>query len=212
MSFPGDRSTKEFLGKINLPYLKIECGEYTYGHPTLMAAPTDLGRKLIIGRYCSIAREALFFVGRHGRHFLNTLTTYPISMALSEDMKKEIGLEPSPEISENLDLIIGNDVWIGARVSIMAGVTIGNGAVVAAGSTVTKNIPPYAIVGGIPARLIRYRYEEHIVQRLQKSRWWENDAESLYRIVGRDITSSDIEIVLDKLEKLSDRTRKDGFS
>lgn len=66
VNFPGPRATKEFLRKINLPYLSIDCGDYTYGHPELMVAPTDSPRKLVIGRYCSIARESLFLLADMG--------------------------------------------------------------------------------------------------------------------------------------------------
>lgn len=70
------------------------------------------------------------------------------------------------------EIEIGNDVWIGQRVMIMGGVHVGNGAVIGAGAIVTKDVPPYAIVGGIPAKLIRYRFPENVIQQLEESKWW----------------------------------------
>ena len=76
---------------------------------------------------------------------------------------------------------IGNDVWIGARVIVLGGVTIGNGAVIGAGSVVTRDVPPYAVVAGTPARLIRYRFEEPVIRRLEELRWWDKPEEELKR-------------------------------
>lgn len=73
------------------------------------------------------------------------------------------------------DLVIGNDVWIGANVSIIGGCTIGDGAIIAAGALVTNNVPPYAIVGGVPAKVIRYRFTENQINKLLKFRWWDKD-------------------------------------
>lgn len=72
-------------------------------------------------------------------------------------------------------VVIGNDVWIGSYVRIMEGITIGDGAVVAAGAVVTKNVPPYAIVGGVPAKIIKYRFDEETIQKLLELKWWEKD-------------------------------------
>ena len=84
-----------------------------------------------------------------------------------------------PSFEEYKEIYIGNDVWVGTRVLIMGGVTIGNGAVVAAGAVVTKDVPPYAIVGGVPARVIKYRFPEDVIQKLEASKWWTLDDDTL---------------------------------
>lgn len=74
------------------------------------------------------------------------------------------------------EIYIGNDVWIGQRAMVMGGVRIGNGAVVGAGAVVTKDVPPYTIVGGVPAKIIRYRFSDKVVKKLQSSKWWDYDS------------------------------------
>ena len=78
---------------------------------------------------------------------------------------------------ESYPIIIENDVWIGYRVTILSGIRIGNGAIVAAGSVVTRDVPPYSIVGGVPARIIRYRFNQEIIRELLTDKWWDNSFE-----------------------------------
>ncbi len=92
---------------------------------------------------------------------------------------------------------IGNDVWIGVRVIILGGVKIGNGAVIGAGSVVTRDVPPYAVVAGAPARLIRYRFEEPVIRRLEELQWWNKSEEELRQLLPlfqkESFTLSDLE-------------------
>ena len=92
----------------------------------------------------------------------------------------------------NGDIIIENDVWVGARSTIMSGVKISNGAVVAAGSVVTKDVPPYTIVGGNPARIIKYRFDESQIEKLLKISWWDWDEDKI-RENAELMWSSDID-------------------
>jgi len=210
MNFPGNLSTLTWLQKkYQKPFLKIECGKYSYGHPILQIPGSDYARSIIIGEYCSIATECLFFVGRQGRHPTDTMTSYPIGMLISEDTKRNNNVAkvfmpkmqpPSVLRTSNLDLEIGHDVWIGTRVIVMAGVKIGTGAVVGAGSIVTRNIPPYAIVAGSPARIIRYRFEPDIIERLLSSKWWELSPEQLWEACGSALTHCPVTLALDMIE------------
>ena len=126
-----------------------------------------------IGRYFSIAPQVYIAPGEHDT---NSATTHPLMY--DPFWRKLLSIEEKPEYSSRMDsdareTVIGNDVWIGIRATVMRGVTIGDGAVVAAGAVVTRDVPPYAIVGGVPARIIRYRFSEEKIKALQDSRWWD---------------------------------------
>jgi acetyltransferase-like isoleucine patch superfamily enzyme len=206
----GVNQTKDWLVKFSREFLAIDCGDWTYGSPTIHAATTDRPRVLKIGRYCSLAVETSIHVGIHGQHPLDTLTTYPLSMAIREEVKSAKDpashiahqLRPSAQYEKtNLDVVIGHDVWIGHRSTIMAGVVIGTGAVIGAGSIVTKDVEPYSIVAGVPARHIRYRHEEKLVSRLLDSCWWTFDPDELWSICGSALVSRNVEQCLDLLDK-----------
>ncbi len=128
----------------------LHVGKGTYGQIDLINDVAD--RCVSIGNYCSIAGEVLFLLGRE--HRLDTISTYPFKVKLLKSEKVE-------SLSKG-DIIVADDVWIGRRAMIMSGVHIGQGAVIAAGSIVTKDVPAYAIVGGNPARVIRYRFDEKL--------------------------------------------------
>lgn len=126
--------------------------------------------KLLIGKFCSIACGTKFLFNC-ANHTLESLSTYtfPLFYEEWELDKADVG----SAWDNKGDIVIGNDVWIGYEAVIMAGVHIGDGAIVAARAVVTKDIPPYAIVGGIPAREIRKRYEPTVIERLQELKWWD---------------------------------------
>lgn len=128
-----------------------------------------------IGRYCSIGPEAV--VGGLGRHPTHWLSTHPVFY--STIRQAGVSFSDRDYFQELLPVEVGNDVWIGARAMILDGVTIGDGAVIAAGAVVTKDVEPYTIVGGVPARKIRDRYPQKIKERLLAIRWWEQPAEEL---------------------------------
>ena len=125
--------------------------------------------RLIIGKFCSIACGAKFLFNS-ANHTLKSLSnyTFPLFFEDWELDKKNVALA----WDNKGDIIIGNDVWIGYEAVIMAGVHIGDGAVIAARAVVTKDVPPYTIVGGTPARKIRMRFEEETIARLQQIQWW----------------------------------------
>lgn len=142
-------------------------GNYTYGNPTIMhwGEPTHL----YLGKFTSIAGEVTIFLG--GNHRVDWVTTYPFSVLFKDVWPEAAKIEGHP--TSNGDVIIGNDVWIGFGSTILSGITVGDGAVIAANSLVTKNVPPYAIVGGNPAKLIKYRFDDQTIQRLLELAWWD---------------------------------------
>lgn len=124
-----------------------------------------------IGRFCSIAPHTMIGLGIH-----------PVAENVS--LSPVFYRFPAPtgtcwvkknNIEEYKSILIGNDVWIGARAIVIDGIKIGNGAVIAAGAVVTKDVPPYAIVGGVPAKIIRYRFDPEIIAELEKRQWWNKD-------------------------------------
>lgn len=141
----------------------VSLGDYSYvgGNCKIMNST--------IGKFCSIGPSV--WIGGLPSHPLNLKSTFP---GFYQKNSNYYGVEPEYEYTESefRPVIIGNDVWIGARAMIMDGVTVGDGAVIAAGAVVTKDVPPYAIVGGVPARIIKYRFSEKRIQEMQDSMWW----------------------------------------
>lgn len=125
--------------------------------------------RLIIGKFCSIACGAKFLFNS-ANHTLNSLSNYPFPIFFEEwDLDKK---NITSAWDNKGDIVIGNDVWIGYEAVVMAGVRIGDGAIVAARAVVTKDVPPYTIVGGTPAKEIRKRFNENTIAQLQKLQWW----------------------------------------
>lgn len=127
------------------------------------------GDKLIIGKFCSIACGAKF-IFNSANHRLSSLSTYPFPIFYEEwnlQMK-----DVSKAWDNKGNIVVGNDVWIGYEAIILAGVTVGDGAVIGARAVVTKDVPPYTIVGGIPARIIRRRFDEETIHALLRIKWW----------------------------------------
>ncbi|HWB59826.1 MAG TPA: CatB-related O-acetyltransferase [Chthoniobacteraceae bacterium] len=142
---------------------KYEVGKGTYGAPEVRhwGEPATLK----VGAYCSIAVDVKIFLG--GNHRIDWITTYPFTV-FRESAK---GIKGHPATKG--DVIIGNDVWIGAGAIILSGVSIGNGAVIGAYSVVTKDVPPYGIAAGNPAKFIRYRFSEADIATLEQLAWWD---------------------------------------
>lgn len=143
--------------------------------------------RLVIGKFCSIACGAKFLFNS-ANHTLDSLSTYPFPI-FPEEWDESM---PVTDAWDNKgDIIIGNDVWIGYEAVIMAGVHIGDGAIIGTRAVVTKDVPPYAIVGGIPAKKIRSRFDDATIELLQQLKWWDWDtakiSENLYAIRKADI-------------------------
>lgn len=131
--------------------------------------------RLRIGKFCSIACGAKFLFNS-ANHTLRSLSTYPFPIFYEE---WEHGIWADKAWDNKGDIVIGNDVWIGFEAVILAGVTIGDGAVVGARAVVTKDVPPYTIVGGVPARPIRKRFTEETIDVLSALKWWDLPADKI---------------------------------
>lgn len=129
-----------------------------------------------IGNYCSISHNVSIGLGKHP---LNLFSTSPIFYKSKNVLGVNL-ISSDIDFEEYSPISIGHDVWIGANAIILDGVDVGNGAVIAAGSVVTKNVPAYAIVGGVPAKVLKYRFGKEVRGKLEKSKWWLNDAEAAY--------------------------------
>jgi acetyltransferase-like isoleucine patch superfamily enzyme len=170
----------------NPKYAKFSIGDYTYGDPII----DDFDEKLTIGKYCSIARGVTFVLG--GEHNTNWATTYPFNtIFLEKNHIKGHPLSKGP-------ILVGNDVWLGTDAIVLSGVSIGDGAVVAARSVVTKNIPPYAIVGGNPAKILKFRFDDASIEKLLKLKWWEMPHNQVLNYADL-LMSSNIDEVINKL-------------
>ena len=134
-----------------------------------------IGDKLIIGKFCAIGK-GIEFVMNGANHRMNSVTTYPFNIMGGGWEKCTPAIEDLPIKG---DTVVGNDVWIGQNVTVMPGIHIGDGAVIAADSVVTGDIPAYYIAGGNPCRVIRKRFDDALIEHLLKLRWWDWDAEKI---------------------------------
>jgi acetyltransferase-like isoleucine patch superfamily enzyme len=174
----------------NVPKSLILVGFGTYGAENLILHSWDQTTKIKIANFCSIADNVQVYLG--GNHNTKLISTYPFGTG-----NELIGPRSGHPLS-NGDINIGNDVWIGSHASIMSGVTIGDGAVIAAHSHVVKDVSPYEIVGGNPAQHIRFRFSPNIIEKLIQVRWWDLPAQEIYQY--RDLLTSTPTMEL--LEKL----------
>lgn len=178
----------------------------TVGENSYMVCESLSDQRTKIGKYCSIADGVALGTTFHP---VNRLSTHPFTYFRDEE--KEFGniLTPKDNVlscETSLPITIGNDVWIGRQAIIMDGVTIGDGAVVGAAAVVTKDVPPYAIVAGVPARIIRYRFDESTRARLLRSRWWDYPDE----FIATKLKFDDIEQCLSELEQNKHLLEKRG--
>lgn len=151
----------------------VSVGNYTYGPIDLVTANDEYTLK--IGNYCSIGDDVRFILSME--HYTNHISTYPFKVMC-------IKSEQFEAIAKG-DIIVDDDVWIGQRATILSGVNIGQGAVIAAGAVVTKDVPPYAVVGGVPAKIIKYRFSPEIIEKLMKIDYSKLDKETVEKNIDK---------------------------
>lgn len=205
--FPNEYKTSCFIKNV-ITAPNIIVGDYTYYDDAL--APTEFeknnvlfnypefGDKLIIGKFCSIASGTKFIMGS-ANHRLGSVTTYPFNVFGGSWQ------ENTPDHMSQLpfkgDIVIGNDVWIGRESIIMPGVKIGDGAIIAAYSVVTKDVEPYSVVGGNPTRFIKKRFNDELIELLLEFKWWDLSPEKLVTVLPL-LCDFDLEKVTKKIEEM----------
>jgi virginiamycin A acetyltransferase len=188
---------KEQTHKFRLPYtrnfpqyIKYSVGKYTYGAP--IVKDWHQGSTLKIGNFCSIAENVNILLG--GNHPTDWISSFPFGVVFDDFKERHYS---QPEKLSKGDVIIGDDVWIGINATILSGVTIGDGAIIAAHSNVTKNVEPYAIVGGNPAKLIKKRFSDEAISKLLVIKWWNWEIDKIKD--NLDLILSDrIELFIDR--------------
>lgn len=185
------------------PYTMFLVGAHLYSMGAFSSVNSTLPVNTVIGRYSSVAHNVKRSFGNHPTdRFTTSMLTYDAAAVpfqdYLDDSENEFRKVPHA-IQNGSPLIIGNDVWVGQDVTFATtGITVGDGAVVAGGSWVTKDVPPYAIVGGVPAKVIKYRFPTHIIQKLMNLKWWQY-AYGDFKTVNAD---DDIETFISKIEQL----------
>lgn len=183
--FPNEYKTSCFIKNV-VTASNISIGDYTYydddNHPeefekkNILFNYPEFGDHLIIGKFCQIASGTTFIMGP-ANHRISSVTTYPFNVfggAWQEHTPDHMSQLPFKG-----DTIIGNDVWIGRECVIMPGVKIGDGAIIAAYSVVTKDVEAYSVVGGNPARFIKKRFDDELISLLLKVKWWDFEPDKL---------------------------------
>ena len=165
-------------------------GKYTYGRAnTHWGGPNA---KLTVGNFCSIGNHCNIYLG--GNHRIDWVTTFPFGH-ISQEVFNNFDGQGHP--STKGDVIIGNDVWIGDNVTIMSGVTIGDGVVIANNSHVVKNVEPYNVIGGNPAKVIKKRFTDTQIQKLMKIQWWFWDDSKIHHFT-RFLCNHNIDYFIEK--------------
>lgn len=165
-----------------------QVGDYTY------TGPFDMIFRAVIGKFCSISYGVTIGPPEHNYH---RLSLHPFIHLSNYDIFNDGEVIPSDK--QDKPCCIGNDVWIGCNSTILRGVTIGDGAIVAANALVNRDVPPYAIVGGVPARIIKYRFDPEVIGKLLELKWWNWSIDKIKKNRHLFVESINVEM-LDSIE------------
>lgn len=179
----------KLLDKLRLTRYYRRTRKYNVGEHTYFAHSTHIASKktVFIGKYCSLANGVCIGVGNHPYH---VLTTHPfIYMDNDIQLYGDMPVAPENRIKKTPPekTIIGNDVWVGHNATILGGVKIGDGAIIGAGAVVTKDVEPYAIVGGVPAKVIKYRFTKEVIEQLLEIKWWDLPFKEVAKLPFEDV-------------------------
>jgi acetyltransferase-like isoleucine patch superfamily enzyme len=193
-----------------LNYFQGQCpvsvGRFTYGIDMMTVFSWGEGTSLTFGSFCSIANGLRVYIG--GNHRTDWVSTFPFGHIFKPHLT-DVKVPGHPSSKGNI--VVQNDVWIGAAATIMSGVTVGNGAVIAANSHVVKDVQPYEIVGGNPAKHISFRFPEPIIARLQELCWWDQPLEVIKKMIPLLMTTITDDL-LDALFQLKGGTQQSGMN
>ncbi len=170
----------------------ITIGRRTYGLKNYSVPLYSNNGSLEIGSFCSFAKGVRILLG--SAHQTGRPSTFPLKTRFLENNENVDAVSRGP-------IVIGNDVWVGINAIILDNLRIGDGAIVAAGAVVTGDVPPYAVVAGVPAKVVKYRFTEKQIERLQKIKWWDWPDEIIAQNIG--LFYSDIDSFLAQAEKIS---------
>ncbi|MCR5692763.1 MAG: helix-turn-helix domain-containing protein [Bacilli bacterium] len=181
----------------------IKVGEYTYYDGQNFTSRVThhydfIGDKLIIGKFCQIGR-GVEFIMNGANHQMNSVSTYPFYIFK--------GWEQEPPKKEDLpykgDTVIGNDVWVGQNATFLPGVRVGDGCIIGANAVVASNIPPYSVVVGNPARVIRKRFDDEMIELLEKLEWWNQPINKIQKLIPL-LSNGDISYVKEEIKRIVD--------
>lgn len=190
----------KFISKDVRQKSQLYVGRHSYGILRKNVIINGEGKNLYVGRYCSIGNDVKFILG--GNHRVDWASTFPFGVYFREELG-EVTIKGHPH--SNGDIVLGHDVWCGINCLILSGVNIGNGAVIGAGSVVTEDIGPYEIWAGNPARFIKKRFDDDVIDALEALKWWEFDVDTVVEIAPLLSQSPNVELLQSLAEKYADR-------